>query len=67
MLSLMTPRGYSRVERMTIRLPEAMKGWLADRAIQNNRSMNGEVVAIFKDAKDKDKQQDKEEAEKQKA
>ncbi len=52
---------------MTIRLPEAMKGWLADRAIQNNRSMNGEVVAIFKDAKDKDKQQDKEEAEKQKA
>lgn len=46
---------------MTIRLPEAMKGWLADRATQNSRSMNGEVVAIFKDAKDKEKQQDKEE------
>lgn len=53
--------------RMTIRLPEAVKDWIADRAAQNSRSMNGEVVAIFKDAKDKSKQQDKENAEKQKA
>ena len=47
------------MERMTVRLPETIKDWLADRAIQNNRSMNGEVVAIFKDAKEKEKQQDK--------
>ena len=40
---------------MTIRVPETIKNWLSGRAEQNSRSINGEVVAIFKDAKDRDK------------
>ena len=45
--------------RMTIRVPETIKNWLSGRAEQNSRSINGEVVAIFKDAKDKDRKQEK--------
>jgi hypothetical protein len=45
--------------RMTIRVPETIKNWLSGRAEQNSRSINGEVVAIFKDAKDKDKKEEK--------
>ena len=48
------------MERMTIRLPESVKSWLEGRATKNSRSMNVEVVAIFKDIKEKESEEGEE-------
>lgn len=34
-----------------LRLPQELKDWLAHRAIDNHRSMNGEIVARLEDSK----------------
>jgi hypothetical protein len=41
-----------------LRLPPDLRAWLADRAKENSRSVNGEIISILKDAqggKDQDK------------
>ena len=48
--------------KITIRIRETIKNWLTGRAEQNSRSINGELVAIFKDANDKDRKQEKPQA-----
>jgi predicted HicB family RNase H-like nuclease len=38
------------------RMPADLHKWLANRAKQNNRSMNGELVGILEKAKEADEQ-----------
>jgi hypothetical protein len=37
--------------KLIIRMPPDVKAWLAARAEANERTLNGEVLAILKDAK----------------
>ena len=51
-----------KTQDLKIRLPPDVRAWLADRAKENLRSMNGEVLVILKDAKggkDQDKRASK--------
>lgn len=41
--------------RMQIRIPKLLQSWLKDRAIANNRSMNGEIIEVLRDTKNIDK------------
>ncbi|EPM2821194.1 Arc family DNA-binding protein [Yersinia enterocolitica] len=38
------------IERFTVRMPDGMRGAIAERAKQNGRSMNAEIVQILEDA-----------------
>lgn len=38
------------VERFTVRMPDGMRDAVAERAKQNGRSMNSEIVQILEDA-----------------
>lgn len=40
--------------RMQIRIPKLLQRWLKDRAIANNRSMNGEIVDVLRYTKNID-------------
>lgn len=42
---------------LKIRLPEELKVWLATRADENDRSLNGEILAMMKATKKADAQQ----------
>ena len=37
------------VAKLQLRLPEDLKKWLEENALLNDRSMNGQVVAILKE------------------
>jgi hypothetical protein len=37
------------VAKLQLRLPEDLKKWLEDAALRNDRSMNGQAVAILKE------------------
>ena len=37
------------VAKLQLRLPEDVKKWLEEEALRNDRSMNGQVVAILKE------------------
>lgn len=37
-------------ERMNLRLPANLKGWLKERADAHHRTMNGEIVALLERA-----------------
>lgn len=42
---------------LKIRLPEELKKWLASRAEDNDRSLNGEILAMMKSVQRAEKQQ----------
>lgn len=42
--------GKEFIERFTVRMPMGMRDRIADRAEQNGRSMNSEIVKIIQDA-----------------
>jgi hypothetical protein len=41
-----------QVEDLKIRVPSSLKMWLRERAQQNSRTMNGEIVALLKAIKE---------------
>lgn len=48
--------------KIQLRLPGQVKDWLSDVAKQNDRSMNGQMVAILKEQMDKKVRQEKQSA-----
>ena len=40
-----------KIQDLKIRLPVDVKAWLAGRAAENSRSMNGEILALLKATK----------------
>ena len=51
-------------KRTQVRMPEKVHSWLTNRAMRNNRSLNGEMITIFQAAQSKE--QEKKESEEQK-
>ena len=41
-------KGARQAKTYTLRMPEEVRLWAVERAKQNDRSMNGEIVAILK-------------------
>ena len=41
-------KGARQAKTYTLRMPEEVRLWAVERAQQNDRSMNGEIVAILK-------------------
>ncbi|MBJ2155300.1 Arc family DNA-binding protein [Variovorax sp. IB41] len=44
-------RGNSKLAPSPVRLPQDLKNWLKHQAIDNKRSMNGEVVARLEESR----------------
>ena len=41
------------MKNLTLRIPVALRDWLKQQAKDNSRSMNGEIVELMKQAKEK--------------
>jgi len=53
----MAERPVKDFDKFVLRLPEGMRGAIAERAKRNGRSMNSEVVQILQDALDESPEQ----------
>lgn len=41
------------MSRMTIRFPNSIKQWIGEQAKKNGRTMNGEIVELIRELKEK--------------
>ncbi len=46
------------MKNFTLRLPDLLRDWIKEKAESNNRSMNGELIAMIKKAKEKQEQKE---------
>jgi len=44
----------SKITPTSIRIPRHLKDWLKDRAANNSRSINGELIQLMRKAKEKE-------------